>query len=621
MEHPVNKSILKNIKVLLSAFNIFMIIQVLFFICSFKLFASFSETYDEEELSLLKIKVLSGTGDLNSAKEMAKELEKTGYKIKFVDYAPRSNFINNTIYFAEDFKSQAEKLASSIGSENAVIKPLSWPSEFDLIVVTGRTVSKEAKQVHYVQQKKKEPEKTLKKKELEQETVLEEIPPPVLPESVKSEDKTLLKPQIALLSLDEAIKIAVANNAFIKEASEKLKGSIEEKKSARADFLPKASAEYSYTHLNEAPTTSFSNPFAPFIPGDSLEFTVGNQDTYKWNVTLAQPLFTGFALLSQYRIKELGTKTSQTEKEMATLNLVRDVKKTYFGLLLAKKVLKVTEDAVENLQSHARDAEQYYRQGMIPYNDLLKSKVALANVIQEREKAKANVNIAVSALNMHLNYDINTQTEVEDIFSTPPMTYDLDELLHEAVENRPELKLLHLGAKTIDEAIRAVNSSYYPKVAMIGLYEQTGDNLLANENDYGAIYNTAMVLQAQWNLFEGGKTRSEAAKYRHEKKAVIKKLEGVENGIKLEVKNAFSNLQVSDKNIKTSQESLAQARENWRITNLQYQEQIATSTDVLDARTYLSQAETNYDGALYGYMISLSDLERAVGRKYDTSKH
>ena len=614
MERSLAKSVLnENIKRISCCFKMIIIFQVLFFIFSSQLFASLSDA--KEELSDLKIKVLSGTGDLSSAKEMAKELEESGYKIKAVDFAPRSNFINNTIYFAEEYKRQAENLASSLGDENAAIKPLTWPSKFDLIVVAGRASTKEATKVHHVEQKQKEPEETLKKEEIEEIKAEEEILPeqiaPVLPTPVKREQKRHVKSKPEILTLDEAIRIAVSNNAFIKEASEKVKSSIEEKKSARADFLPKASAEYSYTHLNEAPSVSFSNPF---VPGTSLNFTVGNQDTYKWNVTLAQPLFTGFALLSQYNMKELGIKQSQTQKDMAVLNLVRDVKKAYFGLLLAKKVLKVTEDAVENLQSHARDAEQYYQQGMIPYNDLLKSKVALANVIQEREKARANVNLAGSALNMHLNYDINTPLEVEDILSTPEKAYDLEEAMHEAMEKRPELKLLHLGAKTLDEGIRAVNSAYYPKIAMVGVYEQTGDNLAANENDYGAIYNTAMVLQAKWDLFEGGKTRSEAAKYKYEKKALVKKLEGVENGIKLEVKNAFSNLQVSDKNIKTAQESLAQARENWRITNLQYKEQIATSTDVLDARTYLSQAETNYYGALYGYMIALSDLERASGK-------
>ncbi|NIA19473.1 MAG: hypothetical protein GWP07_03435 [Xanthomonadaceae bacterium] len=58
---------------------------------------------------------------------------------------------------------------------------------------------------------------------------------------------------------------------------------------------------------------------------------------------------------------------------------------------------------------------------------------------------------------------------------------------------------------------------------------------------------------------------------------------------------------------------MEQARENYRIVNLQYQQQVATSTLVLDAATFLSQAENSYYGALYGFMIARAELEQAAG--------
>ncbi len=94
----------------------------------------------------------------------------------------------------------------------------------------------------------------------------------------------------------------------------------------------------------------------------------------------------------------------------------------------------------------------------------------------------------------------------------------------------------------------------------------------------------------------------------------MSKIKGIEDGIKLEVKEAFLNLGVAKKNIATAKLSLAQARENWRISNLQYRQQVATSSEVLDARTFLTEADTNYYNALYGYMIFLSRLKLSVGR-------
>ncbi len=597
----------------------------------------------------IRIQVLSKAPDLGPAKKSARQIEKMGYAVDAVDYALRSDIESNSLYFTETAHAQASEIVLDL-MDDPELKPLRWSSKYDLILVVGESsdaesnlrllsrlnaeemrlnekMSQTIKDTHllftngdyaYARKKCGEMTRLIKKAESICEKAFRQAK---IDDRMKVQGKAAGKkepgPDVhkSFLSLDEAIRIAVKRNALIQEAEEKLQSAMEEKKSARADFFPKAEAGYSYTRLNEAPTTSFSNPFAPVVPGDSLTFTVGNQDTYKWNATLSQPLFTGFALTSQYRLKELKIHSAQIEKEMTILDLTRDVKKSYYTLLLVKKVLTVAEDAVDNLKSHERDAQNYYKQGMIPYNDLLKSQVALANVVQQREKAKAGVLMATAALNTLLDYDVNQETQIAEPSFPLPASLQMEDLFHEAMENRPELKLLNLAVKNIDQGIRLVKSAWYPKVGIAGFYEQTGDNPAATENDFGSTYMSAMILKADWVLFEGGKTRADVARYKHEKKAVMKRYESAENAVKLDVKNAFSNLEVSDKNIVTSRESLIQAKENWRITNLQYQEQIATSTDVLDARTFLSQAETNYYSALYGYMIALSDLERALGKK------
>jgi hypothetical protein len=86
----------------------------------------------------LKIKILSGDGNFNSAKNMAKKLRKNGYTIQLVDQAQRSDFKKTTIYFAPKFKYEAKRLAANLGG-NPALKSLSWPSKFNLIIVTGAT--------------------------------------------------------------------------------------------------------------------------------------------------------------------------------------------------------------------------------------------------------------------------------------------------------------------------------------------------------------------------------------------------------------------------------------------------------------------------------------------------
>lgn len=406
------------------------------------------------------------------------------------------------------------------------------------------------------------------------------------------------------LTLNKAIEMALHNNTLIKQAIENQEAAIEEQKIARAELLPKASAAYSYTRLKDGHYS--------IMGGTQID--VGDNDQYHWDLTLRQPLFTGFALSTRYKMTKLGVDVKDTEKEQAVLDVVKQVKIAYFNILLTKKFLLVADEAVNQLKSHVRDAKKFYEQGMIPYNDLLRSKVALADALQNRVRAEGNVEMAVSAFNTLLRIDLNKKTDVEDIIDITPYSFELTNCIKEAIEKRPELKTLRLALKNADHVVTLAQSAYYPEVVLVWSYEQNGDNPSATENDYGNTHNASVTLQASWTFFEWGKTRAEVNKYRRNKSSLTEKLKGIEDSIKLEVKSAFLDLNVAEKNIQTAKESLAQAKENWRITNLQYQQQMTTSTEVLDARTFLTRAETNYYGALYGYMISLAELERAVGR-------
>jgi len=92
---------------------------------------------DENPAKSLRIKVLSGNGDRSSARKMAQKINLRGYPVELIDMAPRSNFSDPIIYYAPSHQKEAEKLATELG-KLTIIKPLTWPSSFNLIVVTGK---------------------------------------------------------------------------------------------------------------------------------------------------------------------------------------------------------------------------------------------------------------------------------------------------------------------------------------------------------------------------------------------------------------------------------------------------------------------------------------------------
>ena len=422
----------------------------------------------------------------------------------------------------------------------------------------------------------------------------ETTPGPVTPETIAPEP----------ITIDQAVFEALENNPLMTEASENMAADEEGVKSARADLLPGITAGYGYTALKEK----------PIMKTETGAQQIAHRHRYNWNATVVQPLFTGFALVSRYQLARLDVVSGELEKEQARLDVTHGVRSACYNRLLAEKLLMVSDQEVETLTAHKRDAGLFFKQGLIPRNDLLRSEVALSNAVQQQERARAEVNKAQIAINRLLNRPLDTPLAIADVGNVPAGPAEAETLCGQAREKRPLLKLLDTGMQQLGLTKRLARSGWYPTVSLVASYEQLGENPNARRNDYNDADNSYVAIQAEWKLFEGGKTIAEVNRTKRQIRALKARIEAVEDQVMEEVRSAWLDCRVTRTNIETASTVLEQARENWRITDLQYREQAATSTDVMDARDYLTQADTNYYRALYGYLNALAVLDRAVGR-------
>ena len=408
-----------------------------------------------------------------------------------------------------------------------------------------------------------------------------------------------------VLSLPQAVQIAIQNNPTLGESTENQRGAEYARQAAKADFFPSLSAHYTFTALEDA----------PYMIASGYEAQIAHDTQYNWGVTLVQPLFTGHAISSRYEMAKLEVEIKEKEKQQTVLDITKGVKSAYYRLLLNRKLLVVADEAIETLTSHEKDAQLFYDHGIIRRNDLLRSQVALAGSVQSRERARAGVDIARADLNRWLATDINADTRIEDIDDVHCTDYYLQALIEKGLKSRPQLQAMALARETLENAIKLEKSAWYPEVSAVAGYWQDGDSPEASSNDFANDHNTMLVLQAKWTFFDSNRTRSRVNKAKSDKKAFDESIRKVEDLVRLDIKSAYLGLGVAEHNIATAKVAWSQAEENLRITQLGYRREAATSTEVLDARTDLTQAKTNYYQALYGYLDALAALERAVGQE------
>ncbi|MDL1987460.1 MAG: TolC family protein [Deltaproteobacteria bacterium] len=403
-------------------------------------------------------------------------------------------------------------------------------------------------------------------------------------------------------TLKHAVETALKANIALKISKKKANAALAAQKKQKTNFLPTFNATYQYEYIDEEATM------------DTI--VTGSQEEYTLISKVTQPIFTGFSLLNQYKIAKLGFDAAKINEKLKRLEIIFEAKKMFFSLLKAEKLLKISQDTVTQITAQKEVAKNFYEVGMTPLNDLLQAKVELANSKQELITAQNNLEIAKSNFNVLLRRPINESVKLEDVLSYTTFEHDIDYCFKMAKKNRLELKIADLEIEIAEKEVKLAQKDYYPSINLEGSYFKRGTEWDVDGGDY--IYDPegwSITAVASWDFWEWGRSIYEVKeKQSRLSQAQYQKTEILDN-IRIEVKQAYLNTLESEKNITTVKKAIEQAKENFRINKERYKEQIATSTDVLDAQTLLSRTTTNYYKALYDFKIAKASLYKAMGQE------
>jgi outer membrane protein TolC len=409
------------------------------------------------------------------------------------------------------------------------------------------------------------------------------------------------------LTLEESIAIALRQSVVIQSAREGVAASEARQKEAFTGFLPKLSTTYNYTYND--PAAYIKQP--PPSPIGTL--TVGTQDNYIWSLDVKQPVFAGGRITANYDINRLGADASRQEELGTIQDIVLEVKRSYFTVLKAKRLVGVAKQSVEQFTAQRDLAKNFYEVGLVPRNDYLQAEVRLADGNQSLIRAENSLEVARSRFNTVLRRPIGAGVDVVDILDYKPYETAFEECLKTAFENRPEIQVYSLRAEQAGKKVKVVESEFYPSVNLVGSYQRFGDSADLNGSPYRNPENWSVAAMASWDLWEWGRTKyardASASQERQAQNALIH----VKDQVSLEVKNAWLNVKEAEKLIAVTQQAIEQAEENYRINQERYREQVSRTTDVLDALTLLTFARASWSNALSDYRISLAGLERATG--------
>lgn len=418
-----------------------------------------------------------------------------------------------------------------------------------------------------------------------------------------------------VLTLSQGLQLAVQNNRLIRITEQEEAVSEADIALAKSLMLPSINASLSQTFLSYQPAAIFvtQTPSIGFgiPPRTNVQSVLTSEKSFaSYSLSIQQLLYDFERNSSLYKESSVVFETKKLDT-LRVRNLVAlDFSFVYFDLLEAEKMIVVSEREVERLMSHLRDAKSLYDEGVITKNDLLQAEVRLSDARQRLVSIKNIREITASRLNSLLSRPLEADVEVMDISEAPSDGVDLGigNIWVIAEKQRPEIKIIEANLKALNLEETAKRSEYYPRFFAQGAYDHTDNRFQVHEG------NWSLTVGMNLNLFSGGSTKAELLKIDHQKLKILEQKDRIIDEVRLEVERYVLNFKTAGEKVAVTKDAVQQAEENLRINKVRYEEGVGTATEVLDAVTLLTIAETNFYRSLYDFKRAEAGTMYSMGK-------
>lgn len=392
------------------------------------------------------------------------------------------------------------------------------------------------------------------------------------------------------LTLQEAIDLTLKANHTIKEQEFLLQEAQYNYKTYQSPFYPSINATYSTDRTNR-------------ISSQRTRKTSGNLGA---NIQLN--LFNGLSDYYNLASYKSLSKAQEHQLQATKEDIILLVKTAYINVLRQKQNVIVAEQSKALLEEQRRESAEFYRVGLIPKNDLLEVEVELNNSIQTLLSAKSNLAYSLKNLERYTRTKINLKDLIELRLHQPTLIEStLKNLMY---QKRSELLFLDSVIQSKDYLVKSAKGNFLPNINVIGDYMRYGEDykLTKRTNKYND--ETMITLQINLNLFNGFNDKYTLESTKVNKLAFESQRITLLEDLDLQLFSALETYNLSLNAYKVALSALAQAEENYRISQNRYKERIQSTSDFLDAEYLLTQARTNVVLNRYAILQALAEIER-----------
>ncbi|GAB1349689.1 TolC family protein [Ignavibacteriales bacterium] len=414
------------------------------------------------------------------------------------------------------------------------------------------------------------------------------------------------------MSLEECIKTGLENSRVIALNNSALNQNLGKLKETEALKLPQLKFLASYSRLSDVPNSEVKVPFSP-MPIVLQEAILNN---YALRLNLSQPLFTGHKISSMGKSVENSLEVLRTENDLLKNDEAVKIISAYFNLASAKEQYSIILENITALEKRLSDANNFYANGLITKNDILKISVQISNLQSKKIDAETAISSAKALLNLVIGRAVNTPIEIEQFTFNGIETDKKFEILKDNAENnRTEFKSLAIKKKVLEENLNIARAGYLPEIWLNSnlYYTNPSQRIFPQKEEFRATWDVSLNLQ--WNVWDWGATSAKVDQASESINSLSTTKQQLTDAISNEVYQNFLQFTTANAKLKNFEITLEQAMENYRVTLENFNAQVATAADLLDADIVLFTAKTNLQLAKINLVLSDFKLQKSIGKK------
>jgi outer membrane protein len=415
------------------------------------------------------------------------------------------------------------------------------------------------------------------------------------------------------LTLKDAINYALENKAEAKKAKLSVENSEYQIQEVRSRALPSITANGNLTYnpilqLNALPGDFFG------APGTTILAPLGQKWVSTAGVNLNQAIF-DMSVFTGLKAAKSTREFYQVNAQLTEEQVIERVANNYYQVYVQRQQLSVIDSTYNNTAKVRDIIKGQYENGLAKKIDLDRMNVNLSNINTQRVQLKNALQLQENALKFYMGMPIATPIMLPEAeFSVIPI--NMSETPN--TTNRTEYQVLKKQEQLLYFNKKAIQAEYYPKLSLTAGYNYIGqgpDLPWFGKPADGIYWSDFSSIAANISIpiFNGFGTRAKVRQATIELKNIEEDLKDTKLSLDLAYENAKTQINNSVVTINNQKENVKLAQEVLDNTQNNYQNGLATLTDLLDAETSYIEAQNNYTSALLDFKLAEIQLIKAKG--------